>query len=591
MYLPGPRYRRLLAMAEHHDRTERQIRRSGRMRHGIRHTSALPVSSTMDVNCRTCGRDVFDFPVETPRQDMAPQQNALHLGCITVPIWTDRRRHVPATLRRQQRGAFAIMFIPLLVVMLGFCGLALDMGRIYNRKVDLHGMAKAAAIAAARELNGTPAGITAAKSAARETVERLRYQYFGSGAPFSWSDEALSFSASSARNGTWTASSSASGATAAQVASLYFARVDTDGLAPEISTVETFFIRVLANSLREVRISDSAIAGRTTLKVVPIGICAMSPEAATVRTATSSSGSTLSELVQHGFRRGVSYDLMQLNPSGTQPLRFAVNPAAVPGTSSSDFAIPALAPFVCHGSMWVPRVTGSRLRVSELPSAAPLASLHAALNTRFDQYASTACTPNGAPPDINIKSYAYDQAGVVRWMSPNIGSPAALSTTERGRLETVADLTTPPSSPGNYGPLWAYAKAARAPSPPDSPEPANGYSTFGTSDWSTLYKSGPTASGYPASPPTPYQSGLTSSGNYQPPRAATRPLETPHRRALHIPLLACTPTAPSGSNAEATAVGIARFFMTVPATENSLVAEFAGLIPESTLSSQVELFP
>lgn len=522
---------------------------------------------------------------------MEHRQNERHLRCDTGSIPSDRRRRVPGTLRRQQRGAFAIMFIPLLIVMLGFCGLALDMGRIYNRKVDLHGMAKAAAIAAARELNGTPAGITAAKNAARETVERLRYQHFGSGLPFTWSDEALSFSASSSRSGTWTASSSASGATAAQVADLHFARVGTDGLAPEISTVETFFIRVLANSLREVRISDSAIAGRTTLTIVPIGICAMSPDAATVRTATSPSGSTLSELVQHGFRRGVSYDLMQLNPNGTQPLRFAINPAAAPGTTSSTFAIPALAPFVCHGSAWIPRVTGGRLHVSELPSPAPLASLHAALNTRFDQYASATCTPNGGPPDVNIKAYAYDQAGVVRWMSPSSGSPAALPTTERGRLETVADLPTPPSSPGSYGPLWAYAKAARAPSPLGSTEPASGYSTFTTNDWSSLYKSGPTASGYPGSPPTPYQSGLTSSGNYQPPRAANRPLETPRRRVLNIPLLSCSSTAPSGSNAEATAVGIARFFMTVPATEDSLVAEFAGLLPEDRLSGQVELFP
>lgn len=524
-------------------------------------------------------------------QDIAPRQNALRLHCNAGPIGTDRSRHVSGARRRQQRGAFAIMFIPLLIVMLGFCGLALDMGRIYNRKVDLHGMAKAAAIAAAHELNGTPAGITAAKNAAREAAERLRYQHFGSGLPFTWSDEALSFSISPARNGTWIASSSASGAAAAQVASLYFARVDTNGLAPEISTVETSFIKVLSNSLREVRISDSAIAGRTTLNIVPIGICAMSPDAATVRTATSTSGSTLSELVQHGFRRGVSYDLMQLNPNGTQPLRFAVNPAAPPGTTSSSFDISAVAPFACQGSMWVPRVTGGPMRVSELPSPAPLASLHAALNTRFDQYAGTTCTPNGAPPDINIKSYAYDQAGVVRWMSPNSGARAALPTTERGRLETVAELPTPPSSPASYGPLWAYAKAARAPSPLDSPEPANGYSTFTTNDWSTLYKSGPTAPTYPANPPTPYQSGLASSGNYQPPRAANRPLGTPHRRALHIPLLSCSPTAPSGSNTEATVVGIARFFMTVPATESSLVAEFAGLVHERSLSGQVELFP
>lgn len=560
-------------MAEHNHCAERQKRSSSRMRHRISELSSFAISIEIDAIRGISRRKAFRFPVTSLGQDMAPLQKFLHVR------------------RRQQRGAFAVMFVPLLIVMLGFCGLALDIGRIYNRKVDLHGIAKAAAIAAARELNGTSAGVTAAKNAAREAVENLRYQHFGTGQPIAWSDEALSFSASSERSGTWTAASLASGATTAQVANLYFARVDTNGLAPEISTVETLFMRVLASRLAQVRISDSAIAGRTAVKVVPIGICAMSPDAAAVRTATSASGTTLSELIQHGFRRGVSYDLMQLNPNGTQPRRFAINPAAPPGTTGSSFAISSLAPFVCHGLMWVPRVTGGQLRVSELPSPAPLASLHAALNTRFDQYDSTACTPNGAPPDINIKSYAYDQASVVKWMSPNSGSPAALPTTERGWLETVADLPTPPSSPGNYGPLWAYAKAARAPASLSSPEPANGYSTFATTDWPTLYKSGPTASSYPGNPPTPYQSGLSSSGNYQAPRAANRPLEMPHRRALHIPLLSCTSAAPSGANTAATVLGTARFFMTVPATENSLVAEFAGLVPENSLSGQVELFP
>lgn len=522
---------------------------------------------------------------------MAARQNASHLRCGGGLVSPDRAKHLRVVLPRRQRGAFAVMFVPLLIVMIGFCGLALEAGRIYNRKVDLHGMAKAAAIAAARELNGTPAGITAAKNAAREAVQRLRYQHFGAGQPFTWSDEALSFGASPARDGTWTAASSVSSTNAAQVANLYFARVDTDGLVPEISTVETFFIRVLGNSLSEVRVSESAIAGRTSLKIVPIGICAMSADAASVRTATGPAGSTLSELVQYGFRRGVSYDLMQLNPNGTQPLRFAINPAAQPGTGGSTFDIAALTPFVCHGSTWLHRVTGGQLRVSELPSSAPLASLHAALNTRFDQYTDTPCTPNGAPPDINIKSYAYDQAGVVRWMSPNSGSPAALPTTARGKLETVADLPTPPSTPGSYGPLWAHAKAARAPSPLDSPEPANGYPTFSTNDWPALYESGPTATGYPSSPPTPYQSSLVASGNFQAPRVANRPLNLPYRRTLNIPLLSCAPAAPSGANAGATVVGIARFFMTVPATENRLIAEFGGLVPERTLSSQVELFP
>jgi uncharacterized membrane protein len=113
--------------------------------------------------------------------------------------------------RRRERGAFAIMFVPLLLVIIAFCGMAIDAGQMYNRKVDLSGMAKAVALAAARELNGTDAGITAAKTRARETAEALKYQYFEDGVPFTWNEAALSFSTGSARNGEWIPSASATG--------------------------------------------------------------------------------------------------------------------------------------------------------------------------------------------------------------------------------------------------------------------------------------------------------------------------------------------------------------------------------------------
>jgi hypothetical protein len=369
--------------------------------------------------------------------------------------------------------------------------------------------------------------------------------------------------------------------------------VDTAGLDPAIGEVRTFFVRVLNSSLAKVQVSDSAIAGRTSVKALPIGICAMSPDAATARPATSSSGgATLSELVQYGFRRGISYDLMKLNPNGTTPVRFAINPVSEPGKiNSPSFSIPALGPFLCSGSMWVNKITGGTIRVSELPSTAPLASLSAALNTRFDTYASTPCAPSGAAPDINIKSYAYDQAGGVKWMNPNTGAAAVATTTGRGKSEPVIDLATPPASPGDYGPLWVYAKAAKAPSPPDAPEPAGGYATFSSTDWPTLYPSGPTSSNYPTSPSAPYFASTSASGYYQSPSLANRPMAIPYRRVLNVPLLSCTPTAPSGANAEATVLAIGKFFMTVPAKDNSLIAEFAGLLTPQSLPGHVELFP
>lgn len=502
------------------------------------------------------------------------------------------RRRARGSRPSRQDGAFVIMFVPLLIVMIGFCGLAIDAGLIYNRKVDVYGIAKAAALAAARELNGTPEGIAAARTAARETVEALRYRHYGAGTTVSWSDSALSFSDTPDRNGKWTASASAGASPSTTISGLYFAQVDTAMLDPAIGEVNTVFIKILASQLSSFQVSNSAVAGRTSLSLTPIGICAMSPDAAATRTVTTAAGATLSELVQYGFRRGVSYDLMKLNPiSGTAPLRFAVNPDAARGAAGEAFSVADLEPFVCSGSMWVQRVTGRKIRVSELPTATPLASLHAALNTRFDQYGGTLCTPRGAPPDINIKFYAYDVAGEVKWMSPGSGSRSADPATSRGKVETVADVTDPPASPGQYGPLWAFAKAVRAPSPLTTPEPANGYAPFATGNWPDLYKLGPTASGYPSSPPTPYQSGVASSGNYVAPSAANKPLAVPRRRVLNIPLLECSPTAPAGSNTLAVVTGIAKFFMTVPATDEKLIAEFAGIAPEQSLSSQVELFP
>jgi Flp pilus assembly protein TadG len=504
------------------------------------------------------------------------------------PSRRGRRRPGPPFAR--EHGAFAIMFAPLLILIIAFCGLAIDMGRLYNRIVDLNGLAKAVALAAARELNGTPAGIAAAKAQARATAERLKYEYFGSGLSITWSDEALSFSSSPSKSGTWTPASSVG--PSSDASALFYAKVDTGGLDQSVGKVDTLFMKVVSNSLSAIQLRDTIVAGRSAVGVTPLGICAMSTAPAAERIAVDSGGATLSELVQYGFRRGVSYDLMQLNPKGTSPARFALNPVVAPGGSGPAFDTASLGPFMCSGRMWVPRVTGGDIRISPLPSTSPLASLYTALNSRFDMYAGSPCGAIGAPPDGNIKEYAYDQTDIVKWMSPNVGRAGAFTTTARGKLETVADLPddwpTPPSSSGDYGPLWAYGKAVKTPSPLNSPEPSGGYSPFTPSDWVALYKSGPSVSTYPPGTATPYQA-ISGTNNFKAPSAANKPMASRGRRVLNIPLLSCEPSVPSGATAQVLAIG--KFFMTVQATQNSLVAEFSGLVPEAALPGEVELYP
>lgn len=482
--------------------------------------------------------------------------------------------------RRRQRGAFAIMSVPVIIVLIGFCALALDMGQLYNRQVDLTGFAKAVALAAARELNGTSAGITSARARARETAVAFHYQYFGSsGSSFTWNDAALSFGSTSARSGSWSDGGSPAG--------LYFAKVDTSALNTSIGAVNTFFIRILTPALSAIQLSDSAIAGRTAVNVTPIAVCAMGDNPAAERT---NPGGSATELVQYGFRRGISYDLMQLNPNGTTPVNYVVNPVLAPGVYSAVFDTSLLGAFVCVGSMWTPRLAGGTVRVSPLPASLPLAALYTQLNSRFDDFSGNLCNPSGAPPDYNVKAYAYGTAGGAPWMSPATGSAAALTTTSRNRLETIADLPAPPAgtTAGSYGPVWAFARAVKYASyVSGTPEPSGGYTVFETSDWSTLYPLGPSASSYQTSPWTPYQA--TTGGNYKAPSSANVDISTSQRRVLNVALLAC-PVA-GGSNVPATVKGIGKFFMTVPATSSSLIGEFAGLISEQELTSEVEVFP
>ena len=59
------------------------------------------------------------------------------------------------------------------------------------------------------------------------------------------------------------------------------------------------------------------------------------------------------------------------------------------------------------------------------------------------------------------------------------------------------------------------------------------------------------------------------------------------RRLLHIALLACP--VPVGSDVLAQVRGIGRFFMTAPASNGVLSAEFDGLVAEGALAGPAEL--
>ncbi|WP_332853667.1 pilus assembly protein TadG-related protein [Duganella sp. S19_KUP01_CR8] len=479
---------------------------------------------------------------------------------------------------RRQRGALALMFGAAVVGMLLLVGMALDLGQLYTRKAELQLLADTTALAAARELNGTAAGVASALGKAADAAAGVRYQFGQS--PIAWSSAALSFSATPDAAGVWL------GAAAAQAApdGLLYARVKSDPLNAAYGQVQTVFIRLLSSGLNSVSTSAQAVAGRLTIAATPLAVCALSNTPAAAR--LNPGPPALNELVEYGYRRGVGYDLMQLNPNGLAPQHYAIDPLSPPGSvgSAGNTADSVLAPYVCAGTLQIPRLQGGAITVSR---NFPLATQYPQLNSRFDQYAGGACSPNGAPPDTNVKSYVYT---TIPWMSTARNGQGAkqFADAASGKLWTVADPLPSPAGTlsADYGPLWSYAKAAQYASyVPGAAEPAGGYATFSAANWAALYAPGvPVASGYPAS--TPYQAVVGA--NFQAPSAANQP-GWRQRRVLHVALLACPVAA--GGTVSATVLAVGRFFMTTPATATSLHAEFAGALPDQALGGAVELLP
>ena len=474
--------------------------------------------------------------------------------------------------RGRENGAIAIMAFAAILIICGFCGFALDLSRVYNRKMEMQNAADAAAISAAIELDGTKAGIARsgqkllALFATPITYGGPSFNYRKD--PMAWTNSAIEFASSP--QGPWVIYDVA--ASASEPNGLLFARVNTGHLDLPYGQLNTWFLPVISSKLANASVSASAVAGPSAISVMPLGICALRPDQA----KRSRSG----ELEEYGFRRGVAYDLMQLNSeaSGTAQ-SFLIHPFAAPGAtgaSASDFN--TVAPAVCTGTMGISRVTGGMISVS---SPFPLNQLSDQLNSRFDSYTSP-CSPDTAPPDKNIKPYTYND-GSVPWMqtAPTGQAAQVYADTVNKKRWTVA---SPDSSPagtlaGQYGPLWSYAKAVKY----ADPMPSGGYVAYQTTNWTALYTPGKPAakSSYPSA--TPYAAGLNTGSPYgsPPSHAGVR-----DRRVLNVPLLSCPV-----SGGLATVLGIGRFFMTVKADATHLYAEFAGLADEQTLRTRVKLYP
>ncbi|MFL9857106.1 pilus assembly protein TadG-related protein [Paraburkholderia madseniana] len=95
--------------------------------------------------------------------------------------------------RRGERGAVSIFVALSLVALIGFVGLALDLGKLYVTRSELQNSADACALAAARDLTGATVNLSVSE-AAGITAGHLNYALFQSGAVQMTTDSSVLFS-------------------------------------------------------------------------------------------------------------------------------------------------------------------------------------------------------------------------------------------------------------------------------------------------------------------------------------------------------------------------------------------------------------
>ena len=497
-----------------------------------------------------------------------------------------RRRSGPPPAR--PNGTVAAIFAACLPVMLGFIGFVIDLSMLYLRNTELQQLADATAVAAAHELDGTADGVERALERARSIAVQISY-----GGPYrdpklffeegdSWSDSALFVGTS--LNGPWVRASSVTSDVAA--ANLLYARVNTGELASlpgAPGLVSTTVLRALSGSDRSVTAAPASVAARVGMRITPLGVCALSTVKFDKRQAEALTPAPeiAPELVEFGFRRGITYDLRNLNPSGSSGQPFLVNPVA-PGAYASQadhFTQATLKPFFCSGTIaYGSLLPGRTVHVQPL-NAEPI---HRWLNSRFNDYLVDGCTKNTAPPDGNIREFLPPYG----WMPAATTSRAADSTlTTDGARVTIADVrvkvkdesanyTDEVTAPG-FGPFWIYSKpvhyvAGSATGAASTPQ------VFTTADWPALYQ---VSSGTKVVAPTNYPSSVPASVGPTVPSG----LKQAGRRVLNLPLLDCSESV-SGT---ATVLGVGRFYMPSKATSAAVYGEFAGLAPAASLDSSV----
>jgi Flp pilus assembly protein TadG len=520
-----------------------------------------------------------------------------------------RQQGFRAKVKSRQHGAVAIIVALSLVVLIGMLGLVIDLGHLYVTKTELQNAADAAALSGAKELDGTLDGVNAASASAIEAARRNKYDLNAKVVTITGAN----IEYSNSPDGPWVGLAAAQ----ARPDNKTFLKVDTGS-----QSLNTWFIHVVPGAPSSTATFGMAVAGYYVVDVAPIGICAVDKDRQ-----------------EHGFIRGVAYNVPRLNPLVINADPMWINPVNAPPDACGDVdpqwnSSDKMAAFVCTGRSSVIKSLPGEVFVNPGGDAA----LGKQLNSRFDDYQGSKCDVATAPPDANVKEYKVDDptkpppqrlpavpaggcpasssdpaCGHPRdWMEPSasiIPSQQGITVINSKPVDktvlatSTAVRTATAGAFQDYGPLWTYSREKN-------------FSTGGDhtlDDWcgqtdpllpcslTSLYKGRPdqTASGYsvpvPAASSPPY---FQTSGNKYfraPPNNPTAGVRD--RRVLNLVIIDCSVPAvnqvgPGNKCAALPTLAVGKFFMTVPADlpNHELYVEFVKLLSTPLPPAEVKLY-
>jgi hypothetical protein len=441
--------------------------------------------------------------------------------------------------------------IGLLILMVG---LVVDLGFLYTRKTELQNAADAAALAGARELNGTAGGINNAVTQAIDLANDNGVVFGGDPVVIT----ATNIQFGPTPDGPW----SDVAASQAAPGDKRFIEVDTGSISRP-----TWFARVFQwgfGGIESTSTFGRAVAGPNIVDILPIAACVLDPDDC----PPNGTGNC-------GYRKGQSYKLSETNPIGPGTL-YWINPVTTnvgecSGTGSTDYTLP----FVCQGVVAANVATASEVLTNTGVSTPQLA----ALDSRFDDYAPQAkCDPGTAPPDRNIKEYLYDTAN---WMNPAPeayesplfpSDPLCAANKDECQAARVGPIVNGDIPTDSGGVVWSFVTPANSNVP-------------GRAVISGNYPAGTPYTQIPV----PYPG--TETAFYRPPSAAHQGIAESGRRALTLMIVDC-PTA--GGNCRPATVRVrAKFLLqrkAIKPGDHDIYVEFGGPVGVAGITAEYKLY-